>query len=118
MAAGILARSRESLSALETDVRKEKIENVGQTIERLEKCLCTITKLRQDHPEPAYLGRNDHSESIGEKLRQLEQSCAEAASLPYALLIQREATGLLHHEEVDRQYSRPESLADSFQRHS
>jgi len=109
--------TRIEFETVESEIRKEKAETLGRAGERLEHALQRLAVFRQELlASIAARGHGVHhgeeqfpveiEQRIGEYMRLREQ----ANALRHSLIIQREAVGLLCHEDVDRQYPLPGSM--------
>jgi hypothetical protein len=92
---------REGYEQLEREIVHEKAAALGRAGERLEAALDAARALGQTldaEPDPA---RRDAL------LREYEAARRQAAVARQMLVIQREAIGLRHHRDVDRQFPEP-----------
>jgi hypothetical protein len=92
---------REGLERLEREIVQEKAAALGRAGERLESALATARALGEAldvEQEPARRAA---------LLREYETTRRQAATARLMLLIQREAIGLRHHRDVDRQFPEP-----------
>jgi hypothetical protein len=94
-------RRREGFEKLEREIVHEKAAALGRAGERLESALATARALGaalDDEREPTRRAA---------LLREYETARRQAATARLMLLIQREAIGLRHHRDVDRQFPEP-----------
>jgi hypothetical protein len=92
---------REGLERLEREIVQEKAAALGRAGERLESALASVRALGEAldvEPEPVRRAA---------LLREYETARRQAATARLMLLIQREAIGLRHHRDVDRQFPEP-----------
>jgi hypothetical protein len=92
---------REGLERLEREIVQEKAAALGRAGERLESALASARALGEaldTEPEPVRRAA---------LLREYETARRQAATARLMLLIQREAIGLRHHRDVDRQFPEP-----------
>ena len=106
-------RGKRALETIEAEIRKEKAEALGRVGECLEKCLQRLVILRSElldlaDGHPPQHGGESLSLDARNKLREYRELLDQAEELRYSLIIQREAVGLLRHEDVDRLYPLPE----------
>jgi hypothetical protein len=94
-------RRRESFERLQEEIAREKAAALGRAGERLEVALAVTDEL----------GRALDAEPEGERraalLADYEAARRRVALARTMLLIQREAIGLRHHRDVDRQFPEP-----------
>jgi hypothetical protein len=95
------ARRREGFERLQEEIVKEKAAALGRAGERLDAALEAAQTL----------GRQLDAEADPERraalLREYEGARRRAALARTMLLIQREAIGLRHHRDVDKQFPEP-----------
>jgi hypothetical protein len=92
---------REGLERLEREIVQEKAAALGRAGERLESALASARALG----EALDLEREPVRRAA--LLREYETARRQAATARLMLLIQREAIGLRHHRDVDRQFPEP-----------
>lgn len=93
--------SREGLERLDREIVQEKAAALGRAGERLEAALAavhTAAEALDAEPDPA---------RRASLLREYEVARRRAAGARLMLVIQREAVGLRHHRDVDRQFPEP-----------
>jgi hypothetical protein len=94
-------KPREGIERLEREIVQEKAAALGRAGERLEAALITARSLAatlDDERDPARRAA---------LLEEYEAARRQAAAARLMLLIQREAIGLRHHRDVDRQFPEP-----------
>lgn len=92
---------QESLRRTEEEIVREKAATLGRAGERLDAALAEVAALGQAldaERDPARRPR---------LLREYEAARQRAAAARQTLVIQREAIGLRHHRDVDRQFPEP-----------
>ncbi|MGH7393478.1 MAG: hypothetical protein ACREM3_29085 [Candidatus Rokuibacteriota bacterium] len=97
-------RRGEALERIEQELVAEKAAALGRAGERLEQALREVAALG---------ARYDAARDPAARVRlggEHERARAGAAGARLALVIQREAVGLRHHRDVDRQFPEPPSL--------
>jgi hypothetical protein len=92
---------REGLERLEREIVQEKAAALGRAGERLESALASARALGEALDTEQEPGRR------AALLREYETVRRQAATARLMLLIQREAIGLRHHRDVDRQFPEP-----------
>jgi hypothetical protein len=94
-------KTREGFERLEREIVREKAATLGRAGERLEAALALVDELAralETEREPARRAT---------RLAEYEAARRHAAVARQMLLIQREAIGLRHHRDVDRQFPEP-----------
>ena len=89
--------------ALEAELNKERASGVGRTARLLELQLERCAKLRLEY-------RNASPVRQGGIEREYAEAQAEAKKWQWYLMVQREAIGAMHHEDVERYYPLPPDL--------
>jgi hypothetical protein len=94
-------KRREGFERLQEEIVREKAATLGRAGERLEAALATVRDLGQT------LDAERDPARRAALLREYEAARRQAAAARQMLLIQREAIGLRHHRDVDRQFPEP-----------
>jgi hypothetical protein len=94
-------RRREGFERLEQEIVHEKAATLGRAGERLEAALAAARALGRTLDV-----ENDPARRVA-LLGEYEAARRQAAAARLMLLIQREAIGLRHHRDVDRQFPEP-----------
>jgi hypothetical protein len=92
---------REGLERLEREIVQEKAAALGRAGERLESALASARALGEA------LDTEQEPVRRAALLREYETARRQAATARLMLLVQREAIGLRHHRDVDRQFPEP-----------
>jgi uncharacterized protein YydD (DUF2326 family) len=105
---------------VEAEIRKEKAEALGRAGERLEQALQELSAIRREvlriFRHAGCIGRfqsNQVAAEVTQKLAEYARLRARASQLRHYLIVQREALGLLRHEDVDRCYPIPGPIPGS-----
>jgi hypothetical protein len=91
----------ETFRKIEEEIAREKAATLGRAGERLEAALAEVAALGAAIDREADPGRR------AALVREYEAARRHAASARHTLVIQREAIGLRHHRDVDRQFPEP-----------
>jgi hypothetical protein len=94
-------RRREGLERLDKEIVQEKAAALGRAGERLEAALASARATGE-----ALDAERDPTQRVA-LLREYEVARRRVASARLMLVIQREAIGLRHHRDVDRQFPEP-----------
>ncbi len=96
-----LERTAEGLAQIEKEIQAEKAAALGRTAAMLEGMLADLHRRRDE------MGR-----LAGDERARAEEAYAtlrdQARLYRWYLVVQREALGLFHHDDVDRHYPLPE----------
>lgn len=92
---------REGFERLEREILHEKAATLGRAGERLEAALAAARALGH-----AFDAQRDPARREA-LLREYEAARCQVAAARLMLVIQREAVGLRHHRDVDRQFPEP-----------
>lgn len=110
-------RRKPNFETVESEIRTEKAEALGRAGERLEDSIQKLQTLRQElldlvaEARQSFCGGQERVPVEAEqRLREYMRLREQAKALRHSLIIQREAVGLLRHEDVDRQYPLPGPL--------
>jgi hypothetical protein len=94
-------KSRQGFERLEREIVREKAATLGRAGERLQAALALVDELAralEAEPDPARRPT---------RRAEYEAARRQAAIARQVLIIQREAIGLRHHRDVDRQFPEP-----------
>lgn len=94
----------QGLRRVEAEIVAEKAATLGRAGERLERALLEVHALAARH---AAAGSDAERAQLAAAY---EAARARAAAARLTLVIQREAVGLRHHRDVDRQFPEPPPL--------
>ena len=94
-------RAADAHARITREIAQEKAVTLGRAGERLEAALAILADLAAAHAS----ARN--AAARAELAAEYERAWRGAESARQTLLIQREAVGLRHHRDVDRQFPRP-----------
>jgi hypothetical protein len=94
-------KRREGFERLEREIVREKAATLGRAGERLEAALAATRMLGRTLD-----AEHDPTRRLA-LLHEYEAARRQAATARWMLLIQREAVGLRHHRDVDRQFPEP-----------
>jgi hypothetical protein len=95
-------RTAESHARIVREIVKEKAVTLGRAGERLEAALAAVAALAQ-----AWHAAGDDGAARAPLADEYDRAWRAADSARQTLLIQREAVGLRHHRDVDRQFPVP-----------
>ena len=96
-----MSRRQEAFGRIQEEILREKASALGRAGERLEVTLAEVAELGRAldaETEPARRAA---------RLAEYEAARRRAATARHMLVIQREAVGLRHHRDVERQFPEP-----------
>jgi hypothetical protein len=94
-------KSRQGFERLEREIVREKAATLGRAGERLRAALALVDELARALEAEADPARR------ATRRAEYEAARRQAATARQVLIIQREAIGLRHHRDVDRQFPEP-----------
>jgi hypothetical protein len=96
-----VSQHEEAFGRIEEEILREKASTLGRAGERLEHALAAVAacaRALDAEPDPA---------RRVQRLAEYETARRHASAMRLMLIIQREAVGLRHHRDVDRQFPEP-----------
>ena len=96
-----MSQREEAFGRIEEEILREKASALGRAGERLEDALAAVAACAR-----ALDAETDPGRRV-QRLAEYEAARRHASAVRLMLIIQREAVGLRHHRDVDRQFPEP-----------